>query len=240
MSTFSSILTSRWITEQNQMKTQLMMSDIKDFTNINYVAGVDISFDKNDPNHICAFLTMMEWNDPTKVIYEDYELGTLSVPYESGFLGFREVPFYVTLFERLKMNHPEYWPDVVLVDGFGILHHRGLGSASHLGIKLNIPTIGIAKTLLAHDGLYESQTKKTFQQKCQQKGDFMELIGQSGQIYGVAFKSTEKTLNPIYITIGHQISLPTAIKIVSKYCQYRIPEPIRHSDIESKKHWGGT
>jgi deoxyinosine 3'endonuclease (endonuclease V) len=137
----------------------------------------------------------------------------------------------------LKKDHPEYWPDVVLVDGFGILHHRGLGSASQLGVILNTATIGVAKTLLYHDGLNETEIRTQFRAQCQKSGDSIPLTGLSGETYGVAYKSTQEAQKPIYITIGHYVTLPTAIKVVGSFCHYRIPEPIRNSDIKSKLHF---
>jgi endonuclease V len=83
-------------------------------------------------------------------MYEDYHLCYMTIPYTSGFLGFREIPEYKTLLEKIK-DKP-FYPDILMVDGFG--------SASHLGFKLYIPTIGISKTLLCIDGLNEHNIKK--------------------------------------------------------------------------------
>ena len=124
-----------------------------------------------------------------------------------------------------------------MIDGFGILHHREFGSASHLGLIENIPTIGIAKTLLMIDGMDEKKIRDKFKLECHKKGDYIELIGDSGKNYGVAFKSGDNVEKPIYISIGHKISLKSAIEFVNKTCFFRIPEPIRNSDIKSKLHF---
>jgi deoxyinosine 3'endonuclease (endonuclease V) len=226
-----------WEAEQVILQKQVNLLDRRKFEEIRWVAGVDISFDPADPDHICAYLTIMDAKSPNQTpIYETYLIDHIKIPYESGFLGFREVPYYLRLFQTLRKDHPELWPDVIMVDGFGILHHRGLGSASHLGILLKTPTIGVAKTLLNLDGLNEKSIKTQFATQCVTAGDSIPLMG-STQVYGVAYKSTKEAKNPIYITPGHQITLASAIKVVGLFCQYRIPEPIRNSDIKSKLHF---
>lgn len=78
---------------------------------------------------------------------------TAEYPYIPGFLAFRETPAYTILFERLKKNRPDLWPHVLLVDGNGILHNRGFGCASHIGVLMDIPSIGVGKTVFAVDSL---------------------------------------------------------------------------------------
>lgn len=224
---------TEWQEAQNKMSKLVIDKDDFKFNSIKYVAGLDISFDKKNNKNACAYITIIEYSTK-KIVYEDYVNVQMDIPYISGYLGFREMPHYEILFKILKEKHPEFYPDIVLVDGFGILHHRGAGSATHIGITLNIPTIGCGKTLLSHDGLNEKLVKQLFKKVCSKKGDFVELKGTTGKIYGVAYQSTNDTTNPIYISIGHKISLQTAIKIVGEMCIYRIPEPIRNSDIKSK------
>lgn len=222
-----------WTKYQEDNSKKILKYDTFDINNISYIGGLDISFNKNDVTDSCAYLTIIDYQT-LDIVYEDHEKVNLQVPYVSGYLGFREVPVYSILLDRLKSTHPEYYPQVVLIDGFGVLHHRGFGSASHLGFEKDIPTIGVAKTLLYHDGLDEKIIKNEVKTKCLKKGDYVELIGNSGIIYGVGLKSTDEVTNPIYVTIGHKISLESAIKIVNKLCLYRVPEPIRISDINSK------
>lgn len=159
----------------------------------------------------------------------------MTIPYISGYLGFREIPHYKKLLD--KIVDKEFYPQVLLVDGSGILHQREFGSASHLGFEKDIPTIGVAKTLLTHDGFTEREIKKQFRENCNKKGDYIELKGDTGMIWGLALQSSEQVERPIYVTIGHKISLETAKNIVLKSCIYKTLEPIRNSDIKSKLYF---
>lgn len=205
--------------------------DIMDKKCIRYIGGLDISFDKNDPNNACSYLTVYDMLT-NSIVHESHNLCRMSLPYVSGCLGLREVPEYVQLVNAIK--HESFCPDILMIDGFGILHPRGFGSASHVGYILNIPTIGVAKTLMCIDGLNEHEIKKEFKMKCVVKGDNINLIGNSGKIYGSALKSADSSTNPIYVSIGHGCCLETVIEIVNKVSTYKIPEPIRNSDIKSK------
>lgn len=222
-----------WTKYQEDNSKKIIKTDTFDINKVKYVGGLDISFNKNDVTDSCAYLTIMDYKT-MDIVYEDYEKVNLQVPYISGYLGFREVPVYSILIDRCRSKHPEYYPDIILIDGFGILHHKEFGSASHLGFVKDIPSIGVAKTLLYQDGLDEKIIKNNVKAQCKKKGDYVELIGTSGKVYGVGLKSTDDVTNPIYVTIGHKISLESAIIVVNNLCQYRVPEPIRISDIRSK------
>lgn len=212
----------------------VVINDTFNITKIRYIGGLDISFDKKDPNNACSYLTVYDLTTKT-IIYENYNLCKMMVPYQSGYLGIREVPEYINLLNKIK--HEIFYPEILLIDGFGILHQREFGSACDVGVSLNIPTIGVAKTLMCIDGLDEKTIKKEFKNKCLDKGSYLNLVGNSGKIYGCAFKSSHDSSNPIYISIGHMCSLKTAIEIINKTCIYRIPEPIRNSDIKSKLYF---
>jgi len=222
-----------WTKYQKQNSKKIITQDTIDINNIKYVGGLDISFNKHDVTDSCAYLTIMDYLT-LKIVYEDHEKVNLMIPYVSGYLGFREVPVYSILLDRIKIKNPEYYPQITLIDGFGILHQREFGSASHLGFEKDIPTIGVGKTLMCHDGLDEKILKSEFKKNCLKKGDYVELIGNSGRVHGVALKSSDDMTNPIYVSIGHKISLESAIRIVNQLCLYRVPEPIRISDIKSK------
>lgn len=212
---------------------KVIEEDIFDPATIRYVGGLDLSSDKNDEMRGIAYITIYDIK-LKEIVYEDYKICNLKVPYISGLLGFREVPEFIELLNKVKKENKEFYPDVLMIYGFGILHYRGFGSASQLGYETGIPCIGLGKTLLQIDGLDERIIKEKFRNTCKNNGNYNEMIGKSGKLYGAAYKSNPDTINPIYITIGHNISLETAVKIVSMTCEYRTPEPIRNSDIKSK------
>ena len=224
---------SEWANYQIVNSSKVIKTDMMDVSDIRYVGGLDISFSKTDDSKGCAYVTIYDLSN-NKIVYEDHKLCSLNVPYVSGFLGFREIPEYVFLLNKLKVTEPALYPHVLMIDGSGIMHHRQFGSASHIGCDLNMPSIGIAKTLLCMDGMDEKTIKERFRAECKNKGDYIELKGNSGTVYGAALKSANSADNPIYVSIGHGISLHSAISITHKCCLYKNPEPIRNSDIKSK------
>jgi deoxyribonuclease V len=137
--------------------------------------------------------------------------GRLDFPYIPGLLSFREAPLILTTCRELTIV-----PDLILVDGQGIAHPRRLGLASHLGLFLDTPTIGCAKSLLC--GQHEVPGDEP--------GSYAE-IRDKGEIIGAALR-TKPAVKPVYISIGHKLNLESAIYWVLKCCRgYRLPEPTR-------------
>lgn len=134
----------------------------------------------------------------------------LSVPYIPTFLSFREYPPLSLAYSSL-----EFEPDVCFVDAHGRSHPRKLGAASHFGVLRNVPTIGVAKRLLCG----------TIQPRQHQ----WSPIHFAGEIVGAEL-TTKPTANPIYVSVGHRITLKTAIQL-TQLCttKYRLPEPTRHA-----------
>ncbi len=227
----SKTMIKTWEDYQIQNNQNIIKTNTLDPNSIRYIGGLDISFDKKNNLLACAYLTIYDLQI-NQIIYEDYKLCVMKIPYISGFLGFREIPHYKYLLNKIKDK--DFYPHVLFIDGFGILHPREFGSASHIGFDLDIPTVGIGKTMLDHDGLYENKVRQQFRNECYKKGDYINLTGNSGTIWGVALKSCDNAFNPIYVTIGHKISIDTARELVLKTCLYKNPEPIRNSDIKSK------
>ncbi len=235
----------KWGKEQYELKEKLIKTDDPSLQNIKYIAGVDISFLKNTNNNdenskqlgisalvICDYKTL-------KIVYEDYKLVTIDEPYVPGFLAFREVKHFVNLIEDLKKNSPQYIPQVILVDGNGIFHNKGFGLASHLGVLVDIPTIGCGKTVFAVDGITKRKVENIYYYELKKKGDSKKLIGKSGVQWGYAVRTTKEDDVPMIISIGHKISNETALQIAKKACIYRVPEPIRLSDkISRRLVWG--
>lgn len=172
-----------------------------------------------------------------KIVYQDFhQENKTDCPYIPGFLAFKEIPVYQILFDKLKKNKPNLWPQVLMVDGNGILHTREFGCASHMGVHFDIPSIGVAKTTFFVDGLSQTRISDLCYGNLNNAGDVVPLVGNSGKVWGAAVKSTEESKNPIYVSIGHRISLETALKIVKLTTgKYRIPEPLRQADLKGRR-----
>jgi deoxyinosine 3'endonuclease (endonuclease V) len=192
--------------EQLKIAKKVITND--SFTVLKYIAGLDIGFVKNS-NKAAVGIVILEYPS-LKEKYSNFLNVEMDLEYIPGFLAFREVPHYQKI---LKLVPPEYKPDLLMVDGNGILHARKCGVASHLGVLEDTPSIGVAKTLYNHDSIKNIEGY---------------LVGKSGTVWGKAL--TEKSVNPIYVSIGHRISLETSTEIVKNCCIYRIPEPIRLAD----------
>lgn len=118
-------------------------------------------------------------------MYRDFRIVEYVQPYIAGFLAFREVDHFLPIFDTLKREAPQFIPDVILVDGNGVLHHRGFGLASHLGVLIDLPTIGIGKNLLCVDGLSRDGVRDECRRTLQERGDKLDLVGDSGRLWGV-------------------------------------------------------
>ena len=174
-----------------------------------FIAGVDISVNKVQGMATGAVVVLSY--PELRLVETEVVQGKLDFPYIPGFLSFRESPLILAACERLTVT-----PDLILVDGQGIAHPRRMGLASHLGLFLNTPTIGCAKSLLC--GRHEVPGDKP--------GSYAEVIDR-GETIGVALR-TKLGVKPIYVSIGHRIDLQSAIYWVLECCRgYRLPEPTR-------------
>ncbi|GLC53294.1 hypothetical protein PLESTB_000729200 [Pleodorina starrii] len=247
-----------------------------------------------------------------RVLYEDYEPVDLSIPYLPGYLGFRECDAYARLLQRVEGS--PHRPQVLLVDGCGTLHPRGCGSACQVGITCDYPSVGVAKNLLAVDGLDRLIVRQQLQAaaaatvaageataswsagsgagekpaaaaappgsesrsspsaaaapsaavcttaacvaadaEAAATSDIRDgpaaaaaasaaavrdvqvpLVGCSGVVHGTAL-CPGLTLKPLFISVGHRLSLATAVELVRRCCVHRVPEPIRQADLRSRQ-----
>ncbi|XP_019499844.1 PREDICTED: endonuclease V isoform X3 [Hipposideros armiger] len=223
---------SLWKREQALLKGRVVDRDTEAwqrdpaFSGLRRVGGVDVSFVKGDSVSACASLVVLSYPE-LEVLYEDCRMVSLTAPYVSGFLAFREVPFLVDAVRRLREKEPHLMPQVLLVDGNGVLHHRGFGVACHLGILTDLPCIGVAKKLLQVDGLENNALHKEKIRLLQAGGDTFPLMGGSGAILGMALKSHDHSTKPLYVSVGHKMSLEAAVRLTRGCCRFRIPEPVR-------------
>ncbi|WP_448265786.1 deoxyribonuclease V [Nostoc sp. DSM 114159] len=179
---------------------------------IQYVAGVDMGFEA-DGTISRAAVAVLSFPD-LQVIETSLAHRPTTFPYVPGFLSFREIPAVLDALEKIKTT-----PDIILCDGQGIAHPRRLGIASHLGLLIDMPTIGVAKSRLI--GKHE--------ELAQTKGSTQPLI-YNGETIGAVLRS-RTGVKPLYISSGHRISLPTAIDYVLRCTpKYRLPETTRIAD----------
>jgi deoxyribonuclease V len=147
-----------------------------------------------------------------------------SFPYVPGLLSFREAPAILAALSGLKTP-----PDLLMCDGQGIAHPRRLGIASHLGVLADLPSIGVAKSILVgrHAPLDDHP------------GAWQPLINR-GEVIGAALR-TRQGVKPVYVSVGHRLSLETAIELVLRCTsKYRLPEPTRQAHhLASQKVTGG-
>lgn len=172
---------------------------------LRYVAGVDVSYVADGSIGVVAVL---DFSSLTVAETRKARVKT-RFPYIPTLLSWREIKPAKTAFRRLKIS-----PDVVLVDAQGIAHPYRFGFASHFGLALDKPTIGVAKSLLIG-------------QVGPVNAEGWAPITDKGELIGAAIRRNEKE-QPVYVSIGHRVSLKRAIEIV-KHCtkSARIPEPIR-------------
>ena len=192
---------------QNELRTQVIGTDR--FGKINTVAGADIGFKKDIARASVVVLSVPELQVVESVVTES----PVRFPYVPGLLSFREIPPLLTAFTQLQTE-----PDLVIVDGQGIAHPRRFGLASHLGLVLDKPTIGCAKSRLW--GRYEEPESE--------QGSYTYLMDKD-EVIGAVVR-TRTNVQVVYISIGHRISLDSARTWTLACCRgYRLPETTRYA-----------
>ncbi len=198
---------------QQQLRSQVVRRlDFKP-ARIKTIAGADCAFDAKGVYGF-AGVVVYSWPDMTE-IHRVGRRSKVTFPYVPGLLSFRETPLLLAAFDKL-----DDLPDLIMIDGQGIAHPRRMGIASHIGLWLNRPTIGCAKSRLI--GEHAPPTQKP--------GSTVPLMDGDEQI-GVVLR-TQRRMKPIYVSIGHRIDLPTAVDVLLR-CggKYRIPIPTRDADL---------
>ncbi len=198
---------------QNLLRNMVRLSPLK--KEPRYIAGVDAAF-SNDRVFAAACLYLFP---ELALIEQQYAVQKLRFPYVPGFLSFREAPAIIAAIGKLTHS-----PDLILVDGQGIAHPRGIGIASHTGVLLAIPTIGCAKSRLIGD--YEEPGIK--------KGTWSALIYE-GKSVGAVLRTKDR-VKPLFVSPGHKINLDDALRFtIACTDKYRLPEPLRCADMVSKR-----
>lgn len=195
---------------QEQLRSEVITSDRLE--PVQYVAGVDMGFEAAGTISRAAVAVL---SFPSLQLQESaIARRPTSFPYVPGFLSFREIPAVLDALEKINVI-----PDLILCDGQGIAHPRRFGIACHLGVIVDIPAIGVAKSLLV--GKHEEVS--------QERGSWQPLRHR-GETIGAVLRTRTGT-KPLYISSGHRVSLLTAIEYVLRCTpKYRLPETTRIAD----------
>jgi deoxyribonuclease V len=208
-------LIAAWKSEQFDLRAKLIVAPLTPTPR--FIAGADACFDEVGKRVIACALV---WDRQKQELVEIAEsVRPLEVPYVPTFLSFREGPAVMEAIRRLK--HPF---SVVCFDGQGYAHPRRCGLATHVGVTLDVPAIGCAKSRLIGD--YDEPTPAA--------GSASRLMHQGEEI-GLVLR-TRTDVKPIFASVGHRVDLESVRRILLDCCtRYRIPEPTRLADIEVAK-----
>ncbi|RMI15266.1 MAG: deoxyribonuclease V [Calditrichaeota bacterium] len=194
---------------QNRLRHRVELTDARSPDQIRMIAAADISFSRGSSR---LFGAVLLFSFPAlQLLATHCDEAQIDFPYMPGFLSFREVPVLVNIFRRLPDS-----VDVILCDGQGIAHPRRFGLAAHLGVVLDVPTIGCAKSRLIG----------TYREPASVKGAWSDLWDGPERI-GVVLR-TREGVKPVFVSPGHKMTIDTAREIVMRcVTRYRIPEPLR-------------
>lgn len=195
---------------QERLRDQVVDED--QFDEISTVAGADLAF---NPETKMAVAGVIVYRFPQlEEIERQFAWRRLEFPYIPGLLSFREIPVLQAAFALLKTE-----PDLMMIDGHGCAHPRRFGIACHVGVMFDKPVIGCAKSLLVGE-----------HGKVGQRAGSTADLNFKGERVGVVLR-TRDSVQPIYVTVGHRISLDSAVRIVNQCLSgTRIPKPTREAD----------
>ena len=194
---------------QKELQTQAMVRPLG--KKVRWVGGCDVAYTKKTGQLFAAVVVLdIEKMETVEAVCAK---GEERYPYIPGLLSFRELP---VLLKALKKIH--HVPEIFILDGQGIAHPQGLGLASHLGVLIDLPTVGCAKSRLVGD--YQPFSRK--------KGAYEYLYFKRKKVGAVV--CTKDRVNPLYVSPGHRIDILSSIRVVLRSCAgFRIPEPIRRA-----------
>jgi len=175
------------------------------------VAGADVAYARSG-KALCAAVVVLDARS-LEVVAQRVVVRAVTFPYVPGFLTFREAPAVQEAFTGLGTR-----PDLLLVDAHGVAHPRGFGLACHLGLALDVPTIGVAKTVLVGAALPPGR----------RRGDRAPLL-HHGEVVGAALR-TRAGVAPVFVSTGHRVCLETALRwTLALAPRFRLPEPARRA-----------
>ncbi len=194
---------------QGELASRVVVDSALDLAGVRYVAGADVS---TEGDRAYAMVAVLDFPGLSVVEVQGFE-APLEFPYVPGLLAFREIPSVVGALRKVETA-----VDAVILDAQGLAHPRRMGLASHIGLFLEVPAVGCAKSLLV--GKFEEPGPK--------KGSTADLVHR-GEVVGRVVRTRER-VSPVYVSVGNRIDLDSAVELVLACCtKYRLPEPTRQA-----------
>jgi deoxyribonuclease V len=194
---------------QEALRNRIILK--KTFSKIKSIGGGDVAYSKSGDLLFGAIVVLSFPH--MEILDTAISDGRVSFPYIPTLLSFRECPILIKTLQRLKIK-----PDIMIYDGQGIAHPRGMGLASHMGLWFDLPSIGCAKTPLLGEFILPGPPRGSF-----------EWIRKEGKKVGAVLR-TKEGVKPLFVSPGHRIDLMTSIRLVLESCRgFRIPEPLRRA-----------
>jgi deoxyribonuclease V len=205
---------------QRELRDLIVESDVLSIDDVSIVAGFDLAYAEKSLAVVCGCVYS---TTDMRVVHVRCTETEVRFPYIPGLLAFREGPAILKCYEALVNDG--YRPDVLMIDGHGVAHPRRCGVASHIGVAVGMPSIGVAKTVLTG----------TYTDPATTRGAVVYLRDVNGEVIGAAVR-TRTGVKPIFVSVGHLVSLQTAIALSLALARFRIPEPVRVAHLRAEAH----
>ncbi|EPY25062.1 deoxyribonuclease V [Angomonas deanei] len=206
---------------------------------LTFIGGIDISF-VPDTNLGVACLAVLRFPS-LEVVEVHYHHCELTAPYRPGYLAFRELEPVTRLFQQCEASLREKgcYPQLLFLDGCGVLHPRRAGLATHLGHTLGVATIGCAKKILSVEhfsreyieGLFEGHVSSPLAMRPLVAGEAAPY-----RYYGYALQNTHSAKRCVFVSPGHKMGYALSLALVSLCSLHRVPEPTRQADLRSREY----
>jgi deoxyribonuclease V len=194
---------------QGELASKVVAGPALDPEGVRYVAGADVS---TEGDRAYATVAVLDLPGLSVVEVRGFE-APLEFPYVPGLLAFREIPSVVGALRQVETA-----VDAVILDAQGLAHPRRMGLASHIGLFLDVPTVGCAKSVLVGK----------FEEPGVEKGSVSDLVHR-GEVVGRVVR-TRTGVSPVYVSVGNRLDLGSAVELVLACCtKYRLPEPTRQA-----------
>lgn len=208
-----------YIAEQLKLAKQIDLTNCVDVSCLKYVAGVDLAYWKEDSTEYAVCCIVVIDYETKEIVEKKHSMGKIEVPYIPGCLAFREIDLVLETVGLL-----EHSVELYVFDGNGYLHPRHMGLATHAGILLGVPSIGVAKSYYKVENVdYTEPENQVFA--------YEDIVIQ-GEIYGRVLR-TQKNVRPIFLSVGNRIDMETAMEVTKHFVtkESHIPMPTRCADI---------